>query len=123
SVATGMKWAASRQTTRLEDSAYCLMGLFQVNMPLLYEEGHHAFTRLQEEIIQRPDDQSLFAWVEDPLSIEKGDTPVNPDELCGLLAKSPALFKGVGGLHPLPLLPVYTSTPSTMTNLGLRVQL
>ncbi|KAK5659664.1 hypothetical protein OQA88_872 [Cercophora sp. LCS_1] len=123
SVATRMKWAASRQTTRLEDSAYCLMGLFQVNMPLLYGEGHRAFTRLQEEIIQRSDDQSLFAWIADPLSPEHRDSPANPDELCGLLAKSPESFKGVGELQPLPLLPVYTSTPSTMTNLGLRVQL
>lgn len=62
-VAVRMSWASKRRTTRLEDEAYCLMGLFDVNMPMLYGEGHRAFQRLQEEIIRRYDDYSLFAWV------------------------------------------------------------
>jgi len=53
SVACRMAWAASRTTTRPEDVAYCLMGIFQVNMPLLYGEGgERAFIRLQEEILR-----------------------------------------------------------------------
>ncbi|KAL2206723.1 HET-domain-containing protein [Sarocladium strictum] len=53
SVAQKMSWAAKRQTTRSEDMAYCLMGLFDVNMPLLYGEGgEKAFCRLQEEILK-----------------------------------------------------------------------
>ena len=32
-----------RQTTRIEDMAYCLLGLFDVHMPLLYGEGRKAF--------------------------------------------------------------------------------
>lgn len=47
-----MKWAAYRETTRVEDKAYCLMGVFSVNMPLLYGEGDRAFIRLQEEILK-----------------------------------------------------------------------
>jgi len=47
SVAQIMSWASKRQTTRLEDRAYCLLGLFEVNMPMLYGEGNGAFTRLQ----------------------------------------------------------------------------
>ncbi|KAK1997039.1 HET-domain-containing protein [Colletotrichum falcatum] len=43
SVAEVMSWASARITTRLEDQAYCLLGLFGVNMPLLYGEGHKAF--------------------------------------------------------------------------------
>jgi len=35
-VAQIMSWASGRETTRSEDAAYCLMGLFGVNMPLLY---------------------------------------------------------------------------------------
>jgi hypothetical protein len=31
-----MSWAVTRETTRVEDTAYCLMGLFDVHMPLLY---------------------------------------------------------------------------------------
>jgi hypothetical protein len=60
SVARKLSWAAERQTTRTEDVAYCLMGIFDVNMPLLYGEGEKAFIRLQEEIIKENDDQSLL---------------------------------------------------------------
>ncbi|RYO92904.1 hypothetical protein DL766_003912 [Monosporascus sp. MC13-8B] len=52
SVATRMSWAATRQTTREEDKAYSLLGIFDINMPLLYGEGEKAFLRLQEEIIK-----------------------------------------------------------------------
>ncbi|RYP25195.1 hypothetical protein DL765_000076 [Monosporascus sp. GIB2] len=52
SVATRMSWAARRQTTREEDKAYSLLGIFDINMPLLYGEGEKAFLRLQEEIIK-----------------------------------------------------------------------
>ena len=56
-----MSWAAKRETTRPEDIAYCLMGIFNVNMALLYGEGRKAFIRLQEEILKSTDDESLFA--------------------------------------------------------------
>ncbi|PNY27415.1 Uncharacterized protein TCAP_02659 [Tolypocladium capitatum] len=116
SVSARMAWAAHRHTTRLEDTAYSLMGLFQVNMPLLYGEGHRAFTRLQEEIIQSTDDQSLFAWN----SFDEADQ--DPDALFGLLAQSPAYFKDARNIQPLPPLPIYASAPSSITNHGLRVQ-
>ncbi len=61
SVAQRMSWAANRQTTRAEDRAYCLMGLFDIHMPMLYGEGDAAFGRLREEIMKRSDDQSLLA--------------------------------------------------------------
>ena len=38
SVAEKMSWAADRQTTRVEDKVYCLLGLFDINMPLIYGE-------------------------------------------------------------------------------------
>ncbi|KAI6000059.1 heterokaryon incompatibility protein-domain-containing protein [Pisolithus albus] len=62
SVAQIMSWAAERKTTRVEDRAYSLMGLFGVNMPMLYGEGKRAFQRLQLEIIRGFTDQSIFAW-------------------------------------------------------------
>ena len=62
SIARRMSWAASKQTTRVEDMAYCLLGIFDVNMPMLYGEGQKAFIRLQEEILKEFDDHSLFAW-------------------------------------------------------------
>src|SRR2546430_1465374 len=48
SVARKMSWASKRVTTRLEDRAYSLLGLFDVNMPLLYGEGEKSFIRLQQ---------------------------------------------------------------------------
>ena len=61
-VAQRMSWAAKRVTTREEDRAYSLMGIFRVNMPMLYGEGALAFLRLQEEIIKRSSDESIFTW-------------------------------------------------------------
>jgi len=61
-VAQIMSWAAHRKTTRVEDRAYSLMGLLDVNMPMLYGEGKKAFHRLQLEIIRASNDQSIFAW-------------------------------------------------------------
>lgn len=62
SIARRMSWAARRFTTRVEDEAYALMGIFGVNMPTIYGEGRHAFVRLQEEILKRSNDQSILAW-------------------------------------------------------------
>ena len=61
-VAQIMSWAANRTTTRVEDRAYSLLGLLDVNMPMLYGEGKKAFHRLQLEIIRSSNDQSIFAW-------------------------------------------------------------
>ncbi|THU83721.1 HET-domain-containing protein [Dendrothele bispora CBS 962.96] len=64
SIAQRMSWAAERRTTRAEDIAYCLMGIFGVGMPTLYGEGAiRAFIRLQEEIIKYNDDGTIFACV------------------------------------------------------------
>ena len=61
SIAQRMSWAARRRTTRAEDVAYCLLGIFDVNIPLLYGEGEaKAFWRLQEEIMKKSTDHSLF---------------------------------------------------------------
>ncbi|KAI0154920.1 heterokaryon incompatibility protein-domain-containing protein [Xylariaceae sp. FL1272] len=62
SIAQRMSWVADRETTRIEDVAYSLLGLFHVNMPLLYGEGRKAFVRLQEEICKQSNDLSIFAW-------------------------------------------------------------
>ncbi|KAH5618961.1 hypothetical protein HBI68_252080 [Parastagonospora nodorum] len=61
-IADKLSWSAKRQTTREEDCAYCLLGVFQINMPLLYGEGARAFQRLQEEIMKTSTDMSIFLW-------------------------------------------------------------
>jgi hypothetical protein len=54
--------AANRETTRVEDMAYCLLGLFNVNMPMTYGGGGKAFVRLRREIMNVRRDQSILAW-------------------------------------------------------------
>jgi hypothetical protein len=47
-------WAANRKTTIEEDQVYCLLGIFDVYLPLIYGEGKkHALRRLQDEIDRR----------------------------------------------------------------------
>ena len=62
SIAERMSWASHRKTTRVEDTAYSLLGIFEVNMSMLYGERERAFKRLQEQIIKNSSDQSIFAW-------------------------------------------------------------
>jgi Heterokaryon incompatibility protein (HET) len=53
SVNERMRWAAKRDTKKKEDKAYCLLGIFDIFMPLIYGEGDNAFIRLKEEIDKR----------------------------------------------------------------------
>jgi hypothetical protein len=92
SIAERMSWAASRQTTRVEDRAYSLMDMFEVHMTLLYGEKEQAFSRLQQEIMKVSDDQSLFAWKDPSLSAE---------QYVGLLARSPDSFVHSTDFHSL----------------------
>ena len=100
-VAAKMSWAAFRETTRVEDTAYCLMGLFDVNMPLLYGEEHKAFRRLQEEIIRTTPDRSVFAW---SLPLPREPTPQHAmdNAMCGVFAYSPRPFAGCGFINVTP---------------------
>lgn len=59
SVGQRMSWASKRMTTRIEDMAFCILGIFDINVPLLYGEGSKAFLRLQEQIWRETDDHSL----------------------------------------------------------------
>ncbi|KAF3043500.1 hypothetical protein E8E12_009799 [Didymella heteroderae] len=113
SIAQRMSWAAERITTRSEDIAYCLLGLFGVNMPLLYGEGQaKAFVRLQEEIMKESNDHSLFAWC-DPSAAET--------ELRSLLAESPTYFAASSSVVPSRM--DGTSRTYAMTNAGLQITL
>ena len=97
SVAERMRWAADREATRLEDEAYSLLGIFGIAMPTLYGEGRHAFQRLQEEILERIPDRTLFAWGRSrPIprmhaSITVSDSATSP------FASSPRAFRQLEG--------------------------
>ncbi|PMD24631.1 HET-domain-containing protein [Hyaloscypha hepaticicola] len=109
SVAQKMSWASKRETTRIEDRAYSLMGLFGVNMPPLYGEGENAFIRLQLEILRTSDDESIFAWRD-----EKNVSG-------GLLTRSPAAFQFSGDIVRVEDFQ-YEKPPYSMTNKGLRME-
>jgi hypothetical protein len=125
SVAQRMSWAAHREATRLEDRAYSLLGIFDVNLSMQYGEGSLAFKRLQEMILQKSNDQTLFAWGFSPRTIEEtmgllrvsqnsvvgndyqdtdGSLPFHAD---GIFAESPTRFAGCGKLK------FYTTHAST----------
>ncbi|CAH0035109.1 unnamed protein product [Clonostachys rhizophaga] len=113
-VAMKMRWAARRQATRREDVAYSLMGIFGVNMAMLYGEGDKAFTRLQEQIIANSDDETIFAWSHLP----------NGRHSHSLLAESPADFENsmnVYGDSSLSSQPQFSSHYS-LTNKGLLIE-
>ncbi|KAI0414361.1 hypothetical protein F5X98DRAFT_349372 [Xylaria grammica] len=62
-----MGWTKGRKTTRPEDKAYSLLGIFGAHMPLIYGEGEeNAFERLRREIRRNYD------WVLERLPIAKG---------------------------------------------------
>ena len=112
SLATRMSWASKRVTTRVEDMAYCLMGIFGVNMPMLYGEAGRSFIRLQEEIMKDSDDQSIFAWL-DPTASKTSQR--------GLLATTPAHFINSGNI--LPYRGMKARSPYSITNKGLCITL
>ncbi|KAF9738774.1 HET domain-containing protein [Paraphaeosphaeria minitans] len=113
SVAARMSWAAHRVTTRGEDIAYCLFGLFGVNLPLLYGEGAtQAFLRLQEAIIQKSNDLTIFAWQRD-----QATSPERSGEPCSILAQSPSDFEGSGDI----ICSLFRNNPEfSVTNKGIR---
>ncbi|KAK4169764.1 heterokaryon incompatibility protein-domain-containing protein, partial [Cladorrhinum sp. PSN259] len=133
-VARRMSWASRRQTTRVEDMAYCLLGIFSVNMPMLYGEGDRAFIRLQEEIAKETDDLSMFAWIEsrgpstantfEPAEYLSGPGSVleNFHEFSGILASSPRGFANCGDIMRFrnPLDPAFDTF--SMTNNGVKLK-
>jgi hypothetical protein len=119
SVARRMFWASQRITTKPEDIAYCLLGIFAVNMPLLYGEGEQAFFRLQEEIMKTSDDQSIFAWEDQCLDDDVSLFESHGTLLRSPLARSPAEFSKARDI--VPYRQQQASHPYTLTNYGLRM--
>lgn len=107
-VSLKMSWASERKTTRVEDMAYCLMGIFNINMSLIYGEGDGAFRRLQLKIIKKSDDNSIFAW--DRKSCSKVFAP-SPE----YFSRQPSPMRNQAGHR--------RRSPYEMTNSGLRITL
>ena len=77
-----MSWASRRQTTRVEDRAYSLVGLFHVSLTVAYGEGQRAFQRLVETISEKHPSWDIFTWFGQP----------SPDHFA--LPSSPASYSG-----------------------------
>jgi hypothetical protein len=92
---------------------YCLLGLFGVNMPMIYGEGEKAFLRLQHDIIKASTDQSLLAWTMNQ------DTHLKPRGSLQPFACSPTNFvrceRVVRTIADGP-------SESALTNKGLRIE-
>ncbi|KAI6037745.1 hypothetical protein EDC04DRAFT_3064107, partial [Pisolithus marmoratus] len=59
-----LQWASLRHTTRPEDIAYSLFGIFNLHLPVLYgESAENALGRLLAEIISQSGDISILDWV------------------------------------------------------------
>jgi len=127
SVATRMSWASGRTTTRVEDAAYCLLGIFGVSMPLLYGEGDRAFLRLQDAVLGREPDLSILAWSDSGGYVL--ERKLYFPSLCLIFAQKPSAFASASGFtydHTLDPNPEELKDPygiSYMTNLGLRLSI
>lgn len=101
SIAAKMSWMAGRETARVEDIAYSLLGLLDIMMTPQYGEGMRAFMRLQHTLLSSSTDESLFAW---RMPSEKPNIPASKFNLnlqegeWGLLAPSPEWFAGCGNV-------------------------
>lgn len=117
SVGQRMSWAAKRVTTRVEDKAYCLLGIFDISMPMLYGEGDKAFARLQEAIMLSTDDCTLLAWgfeSQGPCTTTDDDTPPS------ILAPEPKAFQHLGEIITRAL-PQSQQTSFSMGQRGMRL--
>ncbi|XEU97654.1 hypothetical protein FSHL1_002940 [Fusarium sambucinum] len=115
SVAEKMSWMDQRETTRPEDLAYCLLGIFDINMSMLYGEGPKAFQRLQEEIMKKSDDSTLLSW-----DYEDSYTCWDFEE-DSLLAPNPSSFRGCRDLEP-SYLEGFNAASFSMNQRGLQME-
>lgn len=112
-VAKRMSWLSGRRTSRAEDLAYCMLGIFDVNITMLYGEGKKAFTRLQREIVQTINDESIFLW-RMPGKVAGTTGPI--------LAPSPACFAVCQSLD-IKISKFFDREPYQMTTRGLEIEL
>ncbi|KAF8547208.1 hypothetical protein OG21DRAFT_1501672 [Imleria badia] len=58
-----LRLASTRETSRIEDVAYSLLGIFSVTgIPVIYGEGESALGRLLAHILSGSGDTSILAW-------------------------------------------------------------
>ncbi len=123
-----LSWAARRQTRRLEDTAYALMGICGVGGRLTprYGEGRHrAFFRLQKKILKTTSDLSILAWKRqqndddiDGIDKQQKQRRRRQPPFSGILADSAADFRHFES-HPTWVAPFVSDGEWTINNRGL----
>jgi hypothetical protein len=123
-VAERMSWTSGRSTSRIEDTAYSLMGLFNIFMPMLYGEGHRAFIRLQEEIMKQSEDYTIFAWkCAKPEPSPRGLFAQSPSEFGKHLHATDKMLPYLQTISRYRLSIPQLRDPATMTSRGLLITL
>lgn len=127
---TKMSWAAGLSADPIEDTAYSLIGIFNVNLSIHYGEGMDSFIRLQEEVLRKSTDYSLLAWrpqtnqpyrgllAHSPLEYShfRNKPKVSPNLMGDLTITSNGIHvqANIGARGSELLLPLYTSDGATM---------
>ncbi|KIJ10306.1 hypothetical protein PAXINDRAFT_138538 [Paxillus involutus ATCC 200175] len=121
-VSEKMRWASERKTTRVEDVAYSLLGIFDISLPIAYGEGERAFHRFMEAIAQRSTDPTLFAWTGKP-SAYSNALPSSP--ACYYGSRIPVAVPRIlrSARHESHQGAIIGDPGYTITKLGLRVKL
>ncbi|KAI0902947.1 hypothetical protein F4823DRAFT_620460 [Ustulina deusta] len=97
-----MSWSQNRNTKLAEDKAYCLLGIFDIHIPLIYGEGQeHACRRLRKELEgyqkQQPEPFSTVPFTRDPNFVDRPEILAWINEKCDGPATRAALI-GIGGI-------------------------
>jgi hypothetical protein len=129
SITQRMSWAAERRTTRVEDLAYCLHGIFNVQLPMLYGEGENAVCGFKRKSLRSartsqflPGSTSLSAWTTWPRS-----SPQAPRTLLTQATLSRRSRRRIGCLTPRRTTATATTAGKpplySLANSGLNIQL
>ncbi|KAI8628837.1 hypothetical protein F5Y19DRAFT_98593 [Xylariaceae sp. FL1651] len=102
SISERMSWSRNRETKLAEDKAYCLLGMFDIHMPLIYGEGQeHAYRRLRKELEgyqkQQCEPFSTVPFGRDPNFVDRPEILAWLSEKCDGPAIRVALI-GIGGI-------------------------
>jgi Heterokaryon incompatibility protein (HET) len=112
-----ISWADKRKTTIEEDQAYCLLGIFEVHMPLIYGEGRkNAFRRLREvaKFTSKHESFSTVPFAPDPDFVDRPEILAWVRDKCAEPGARAALV-GLGGVG-------YVNVPSLCHNANRRVE-